>query len=307
MTNRSLTLPSTFWYPYIILGIGIMAGSTGPIFVRLAQAEGVPSAIVTAFRFLIASLLLTPLVLQNHMEEIRRLRRRDFAIIIAAGTIFSIQLTSNFEAFRHTSLLVAGVLVGSVPLWTALVERFIQRIRFHGAVWLGLFLALSGGILIAFSGSSAVVRPNENLLLGGGLALFGAVLGAGYLIMGRSVRHRVSFLPFLWLVFIGGAVIASATALVSGLSFAGYSAEGYLWVALATLFPQLIAHGAFNYALAYIPATLIGMSGQMVSAISAVAAFFIFQELPAPLQIVGSLVIAVGVALAIIGQARGKG
>ena len=307
MTNQSLTLPATRWYPYIILGIGTLAGSTGPIFIRLAQAEGVPSAIVTAFRFIIASLVLTPLVLQYHAHEIRLLCRRDVLITFVAGAIMSLQLTSNFESFRHTSILVSGVLVGSVPLWTALIERFIQQVRFGRAVWRGLFLALGGGILIALSGGSAVTSSPENLLLGGTLALFGALLGAFYLIIGRSVRHRVSFLLFLWLVFSSAAITAAATAIISGLRFTGYSDEGYFWVLMATLFPQLLAHGAFNYSLGYIPATLVGMSGQMVTAISAIVAFLVFKELPAPLQIGGSIVIAVGVVLAIIGQARSKG
>jgi drug/metabolite transporter (DMT)-like permease len=307
MTNYSLTLPSKSWYPYIILGIGTLAGSTGPIFIRLAQADGVPSAVVTAFRFIIASLVLTPLILRNHTHEIRQLRRRDLLITFTAGALLSLQLTSNFESFRHTSILIAGVLVGSVPLWTALIEHFIQKVHFGRAVWPGLFLALGGGILIAFSGGSAVASISEKLLLGSVLALCGAFLGALYLIIGRSVRHRMSFLPFVWLVFTSAAITASATAIIGGLRFTGYSIDGYFWVLMATLFPQLIAHGAFNYSLGYIPATLIGMSGQMVTAISAVAAFLVFQELPAPLQIGGSMVIAAGVVLAIIGQARSKG
>jgi len=307
MTNHSLMLPTTPWYPYIILGIGTLAGATGPIFIRLAQAEGVPSPVVTAFRFIIASLVLTPLILQNHTGEIRQLSRRDLFITFVAGATMSLQLTSNFESFRHTSVLVAGVLIGSMPLWTALIERFVQKVFLGRAVWLGLFLALGGGILIAGSGRSTVIRIIENPLLGGALALLGAFLGALYLIMGRSVRHRVSFLPFVWLVFISAAIAASATVVIGDLPFTGYNAEGYFWVLMATLFPQLIAHGAFNYALGFLPATMVGMSTQMVTAFSAIAAFLVFQELPAPLQIGGSIVIAAGVILAMIGQAHSKG
>lgn len=307
MTNPTHALTRPNWYPYIILAIGALAGATGPIFLRLAQAEGVPTPIITTFRFLIASLVFTPFVIQNHTDELRQLTRRDLLLTIAAGVIFSLQLTANFESFRHVSILISGVLMGSMPLWTALIERFAQKVHFDRAVWAGLALALAGGLLIGINGKSVTISITENLPLGSALALSGALLGALYLIMGRSVRQSITFVPFVWLVFSSATVTALITALIGGFRLTGYSAEGYFWVLMATLLTQLVGHSAFNYALAYIPATLIGMVGPTITVLSAIAAFLIFQELPAPLQIVGSAIITVGVVLAVIGQTHRKG
>jgi drug/metabolite transporter (DMT)-like permease len=257
----------------------------------------VPSPAITAIRFLIATLLFTPFVWNRYRDEIRRLSRRYVLAALTAGALLSLQLTTNFESYRLTSILIAGVLTGSVPLWTALIERFLMQTYLGRAVWIGLALALIGGVLIGLSGNaeSAGSQP----LVGAGLALAGALLGAVYLNIGRTIRSHVSFVPFVWLVFGSGALAALVTLLIGGYSLTGYSAEGYFWVLMAALLPQIVAHSAFSYTLAFIPATLISMSGQLVTVISAIVAFFIFAELPALLQIVGSTVIAIGVILAI--------
>ena len=79
-----------------------------------------------------------------------------------------------------------------------------------------------------------------------------------------------------------------------------------LWLLMLTLVPQLIGHSMFNFTLGYLPATLISISTQTVVVTSSILAFFIFDEVPLPLQILGSAVIVTGVLLAIWGQAKAK-
>ncbi|MBZ0301040.1 MAG: DMT family transporter [Anaerolineae bacterium] len=301
---NAVRLTTSQWWPYLIFGIGILAGSTGPIFLRLAQAEFVPSPIMTAFRLTIAALTFTPLVLRRYQAELRRLRKRDFVIALAAGGIFSIHFTFVFESYKFTSILIAGVLIGSIPLWTALIERFILHVHLGRTIWIGLGVALAGGAMISLSGIMASTDLGSGILIGGSLALTGAVLGAIYLVTGRTLRNHISFVPYVWLIFTSAAVISLLTVVVGGYSLSGYSPEGYFWVLMSTIFPQIIAHGSFNYVLAYLPATLISLSGQLTNVIGAAAAFFIFAELPGPLQIIGSAVIIVGVVMVIFGQSK---
>jgi drug/metabolite transporter (DMT)-like permease len=287
-----------------VFAIGILAGSTGPIFLRMAQAEHVPSPVITAIRLTMAALAFTPLVFNRHQAELRRLRRRDVVVALIAGAVFSIHFTFVFESYKFTSILIAGVIIGSIPLWTAFIERFILRVHLGRMVWIGLGIALAGGALISLSGVFASNDLGAGVLIGGSLALTGAVLGAVYLVVGRTLRNHISFVPFVWLIFASAAAVSLVTVLLGGYSLSGYSPEGYFWVLLATIFPQIIAHGSFNYVLAYLPATLISLSGQVTNVIGAAAAFFVFAELPGPLQMIGSAVIIVGVVMVIFGQAK---
>lgn len=293
------------WWPYFIFAVGTLAGATGPIFLRLTLAEGVPTPVITSFRLVIAALLFTPLVFKKYNAELKQLRRQNIWIALIAGTLFAVQFTVVFESYRFTSVLITGVLVGSAPLWTALIERFGLHIRLGRAVWIGLLLAIAGGVLISLSNTGEYLDSGAGLIIGGGLALAGAVTGAVYLVVGRSLRRHISFIPFIWLIFSSAAVVSLVVLLLGHHDLIGYSGSGYFWIAMSAIFPQIIAHGAFNYVLAYLPATLISISGQMTTVLSATAAFFIFSELPGPLQIAGSAVIAAGVTLVILGQTKG--
>ena len=60
----------------LILLAGILAVSTASIFIRLAQAEGVPSLVIAAYRLTLASLALAPLALTRYRSALRALTRR---------------------------------------------------------------------------------------------------------------------------------------------------------------------------------------------------------------------------------------
>jgi drug/metabolite transporter (DMT)-like permease len=300
---NAVSLRTSHWWPYFIFAIGTLAGSAGPIVLRYAHAQGVPSPVLTAFRLTISALLFTPLVFNRYGDELRRLSRKDVLVGILAGAIFAIHFMLVFDSYRFTTILIAGVLIGAIPLWTALIERFVLHERLGRAVWGGLAISLAGGAVISLSGSTST-HPGENLLVGGALALSAAVLGAVYLIVGRSLRRHVSFVPFTWLICSSAAVVALLTLAAGHIPITGYSTEGYFWILMAAIFPQLIAHGAFNYVLAYLSPTLVSMNGQLTNVLGAAAAFFLFAELPGPMQLIGSAIIIVGVMFVIFGQTK---
>ena len=77
----------------------------------------------------------------------------------------------------------------------------------------------------------------------------------------------------------------------------GFSGMTYVWILLLALVPQLIGHSIFNWILRYVPATLVAITtlGEPVG--SAVLAYFILQEIPASLTLVGGFLILAGIYL----------
>src|SRR3990172_485538 len=53
------------------ISIAILAVSTASIFIRFAQSEATPSIVIAALRLTFASLLLTPIVLTRHADDVR--------------------------------------------------------------------------------------------------------------------------------------------------------------------------------------------------------------------------------------------
>lgn len=287
-------------WPYVLILAAFFIGAGGPILIRLAQGEGIPSLVIVTYRQLISLLFFTPFVLSRHRHELRQLAPRDLLFAALAGIVMAARFLLVFEAYNNTSIMIVGVLSGSGPLWVALAETVFLKAALSRNIWLGLFLALAGGVVIAFAGFDGGTSLGNNPALGVLYSLLSAFLLAVYLNIGRSIRNRISFWPYVWLVFLFAAVTSVLATFAAGMSLTGYSAKGYLWLVVLTITAQIIAHGSINYVLAYVSATFVSISSQVSNVVSVLLAFVIFTELPGPLQIVGSVIIIAGVILATI-------
>jgi drug/metabolite transporter (DMT)-like permease len=290
--------PDPLFHPYLVIGFSVFAMSLGIIFIRIAQDESVPTQVIIAIRILLATLFITPFVLRNHMDVLRNMTRREWGLGFLAGIFFTGDFLMFTESINQTTILVAGVIGGSSSIWTAFLERSILKASISRNVWYGVILALVGGALIAVGGVGEDVSVGKNPLLGAGLAAGAAFFFACYLTTGRFLRSRLPMLVYTWMVFVAASVISWIVVIGSGVSVTGYSAEGYTMILAVTVTSQLLAHPGFNYSLAYVSATVMSMSGQMVTVVGAILALIAFNELPNALQIVGSVIVLIGVTIA---------
>jgi drug/metabolite transporter (DMT)-like permease len=287
---------------YLVVLMGAAAVSLAAIFIRLAQAEHIPSLFIAAGRLTIAALILTPFTLRKHWAEIRTLSRNEIVLALAAGLFLALHFATWILSLEYTSVLISVVLVTTNPLWIAVLEVAFLRAKLSRTVIIGLLIGLVGSIVAGLSASGNDISPGKAPLLGSILALTGAVAVAVYLVIGRKLRAKLSLLPYIWLVYSCAAIILLLVVAITGTTITGYSSQGYLWLVALALIPQLIGHSSFNYALKYFAATWVGIINQLEPVLSAVAAIIVFQEIPAPLQILGSVAILAGVILASIGH-----
>lgn len=305
MTEVATTEQSTL-RAYGVLFIGVIAVSMAAILIRLAQGQDVPSLLIAAGRLTLAALILTPSALRNprFMAQIRTLSRRDMLLVGVSGLFLAIHFATWVTSLEYTTVLISVVLVTTTPLWVALLEIFVLRASLTRGVIVGLIVVLSGSLIIGVSGEPEVADSGNQMIQGGILALIGAMAAAVYLTIGRHLRPRLSLIPYIWLVYGCAALILLGAVIVSGISITGYGFEGYLWVIALALVPQLIGHSSLNYALAYLPATLVSIATQAEPIGGAILALFIFSEVPGPWQIFGSIVILAGVTLTTLSQSK---
>ncbi len=309
--------------PYVVLLTGVFIAATSSILARLAQdgGNGAPSMVIAGWRLLVASVVLTPLVWRNHRPELRRLPRPDLRWGVIAGVLLAAHLGTWIASLAYTSVASSAALVTTNPLWVALAVRFIYGERLARNTVLGLAAGFIGSLLIALSDCgilmaeiSGIQLNLQNLLsppdkadtalFGDFLALLGAITVAGYLLVGRDLRRRLSNTAYVWLVYSVAAVTMVVVILVSGYSFTGYRPEIYLWMTLLGLGPQLLGHTAFNWALAHLSATFVALTilGEPIG--SAILAYFLFDETFAPVQLLGFLLLMVGITLGVMGEQK---
>lgn len=315
------------FFPYLVLMGGVLIAATSSILVRLAQAEGAPSLVVATWRLILSVLVLTPVAWRQQRRAPGPVGRRDLAWGLVAGTFLAVHLATWISSLEFTSVASSAALVTTNPLWVALAVVLIFRESLSRPMAIGLVIAFAGSLLITFSdGQILVFDPGaapflqfnwQNLiapagkadtaLLGDGLALLGAITGAGYLLVGRSLRRRLSTTAYVWLVYSAGMAVLVGLALIIRLPLAGYTLMAFLWMLLLALGPQLLGHTAFNWALAHLSTTFVALTilGEPVG--SAIFAYFLFGETFAPIQLTGFVLLLVGIGLGTVGeQANGE-
>ena len=179
---------------YGAVAVGLLVMSFASIFIRYAQSEGVPSLVIAMGRLLLAALVLTPLVLTRHRPALRLLRRHDLLLAAAAGALLAAHFATWILSLEYTSVLMSVVLVTTNSLWAAVLEFVFLRVRLRRGVLIGLMLAITGGVLIGLGGAGDS-GAGSNPMLGGALALAGAISMALYLIIGRTLAVRTGLVP----------------------------------------------------------------------------------------------------------------
>jgi drug/metabolite transporter (DMT)-like permease len=291
---------------YISLIISVLGFTLGTSFLKLALLSGVPASVIVMDRLLLSCIFLTPFAFSHMRRGSANLTTSDWLWSAAAGALMAIHLILIVDSLRFTTIMFNQVIVNTGPMWVALMEVFFLGARFSRLVWAGLAIALAGSALILVIG---ILENNlgtaSNVGLGNLLALMSAIVAASYIIMGRRLRQKISIMPYLWIMFGMGGIVAAFYNLMTQTPLGGYKLESYFWIVMVTIFPTLLGHAFFNFALGYLSATIVTLSGQIVILTASIAGALIFREYPTPGSILASAVIVTGVSLAILGQNGG--
>jgi drug/metabolite transporter (DMT)-like permease len=292
--------------PFAII-IALLAVSTASIFIRFAQRD-TPSLVIAALRLTFASLMLAPIAFIRYRTEIRALSQRDRVLGIFSGVFLAVHFATWITSLEYTTVASSVVLVSTGPLWVALLSPFFLKEPLTKFVLIGMLLALIGGTVIGLSNSCQIDQGftcpplNEFIqgeaFIGNFLALAGAWAVAGYLMIGRRLRAKMSLIPYIFVVYGVAAVILLIIMFAAGYTIFNWTPMSYMWIILLALVPQLIGHSTYNWALAYLPAVLVSIVtlGEPIG--SAVLAYFILDEAPTLLTVFGGILILTGIFFA---------
>ena len=293
--------------PPLSLFIAILAVSTASIFIRFAQTDA-PSLVIAALRLTFATLMIAPLALTRHREEIKSLTRSEFILGIISGLFLAVHFGTWITSLEYTSVASSVVFVATGPLWVALLSPMFLNEKLARAAIVGLALALLGGTVIGLSDACVIQNgihcPELSHIMegraiwGNFLALTGAWAVTGYLMIGRKLRAKMSLIPYIFIVYGIAALALIVIMFTAGESPFGYQPKTYGWIFLLAAIPQLIGHSTYNWALRYLPAAFVAVTtlGEPIG--SAILAYFILNETPQQATIIGGILILLGIYLA---------
>jgi len=275
---------------YFLLPIGIIAVSTASIFIKLCDA---PALIIATYRMTLASLILLPFA--NYRKVWKEWSKNEIGWLILSGILLAFHFAFWIASLKYTSVASSVVLVTTNPIFVGIGAWLFLKERIGLNLILGIILSVLGSGLISFGDMTI----SGETLIGDGLALLGAIAASGYLLIGRKMRKVQDLLSYISPVYSMAGLVLIGLSLAFQKPFFGYSSSTYLFLFLLAIIPQLIGHTTFNWALKYLPASMVAITilGEPIG--STILAYFILSEGLTIWKILGGISIFAGILIAL--------
>jgi len=276
---------------YLILTIGVMSVSFAAVFIRQAEA---PPLVIATYRLCLASLVVVPVAGARSRRELSGLLKRSILMSVLSGVFLAAHFGLWITSLDYTSVATSVILVTANPLFVAIASYFFFNERFERQTFLGIAVCIIGGVLIGYGNW----RIGIDSIIGGLLALSGALAMAGYLLIGRSVRKSMGLLNYAAISYSSAGLLLLLITVAYGYPLFDYTGNTYAMMVLLAVIPQLLGHLSLNWSLRYVSATLVTIAilGEPVGA--TILAFIILNEAPTVLEIGGGFLILLGIFIA---------
>jgi drug/metabolite transporter (DMT)-like permease len=278
--------------PYVTLSLGIIFLSISPLFTHWADAPGV---VTSFYRMVIAVMVLTPFITHIFPTQTTQgspqFTWHQVCVPVLAGVFSGIDHSLWGTALKETSVANATLLNYISPLWVSLVAIVVFKERYKAYYWVGLALVLVGSI-------SVLNILNTNLTFnvrGEGFAVLSSFFYAGYFLLTQKGRTFFSTLQQLYISLAACALTIGVILVIFQVPIIGFSRSTYLIFLLAALFSQLLGYFSLTHALGKIPASIVSPSLTLQPVITAVLAIPFANQSLANHQIIGGLLVLVGI------------
>jgi drug/metabolite transporter (DMT)-like permease len=197
---------------------------------------------------------------------------------------------------KYVSGAVAGVIIGALPVVTALLSSFFTQDVPLRAVWAGSLLSFFGVGLVSVAGFSAA---GEQPLLGGTLVFLGVASWAVYTIGSRAIMDRVPALTVNWTTLLAATLLqipllwTDQKVLRAG--FASVALSDWLALAYLVVFATAIAQQAWLFGVKGIGPSRASVFGNLTPVAAVALSALILNEAVGMIEIIGIVFILCGV------------
>ncbi|MBI3752116.1 MAG: DMT family transporter [Chloroflexi bacterium] len=300
----------------VLTVVSAFSFGSGALFAKPVYAEGVGWHVLMAWRFLVgATLAWAWLLLNPHLRAaLRRLRRRDVAVSLALGVLYTGNSATYFAGIETVSASLAALIVYIYPALVAVLSLQVGRPLEGRRAWGALGIALAGVALAVGNIDGATAPPMSGLLLIAAspviytvwIVLSARLSGEGRTRVGADTGARVNPLA-------AGTVMLSATAATYWLSalvlhqpvlpaqIPAGAWFGLIGVGVVSTFVAVLAFYGGAHRIGAARASIVSTVEPIWTI---VLAGLLFGESLGPLQLVGGAMILGGVILAQTGGSR---
>jgi len=278
-----------------MLFVGLLTFGFAPILVRFAT--DIEPLALAALRTGFAVFCLLPFWIPQR-KSISELKERGISRMLLALTGVCLGLHFSFwiASLHYTSVASASVLVTMHPVMLIVAESLIFKKSFRKIVWAGVFVSFSGSVMLGLA-DDASLEMFPQALLGNALAFTAAVIFVVYFMLGRKIRQYTEWIDYVFYVYLYATITCGVLTIIWVGGLPAISGTAILVGFALAVGPTIIGHGSMNYAVKYVSPTLLSTLILSEAVFAAIAAYFIFDEMPSALSFGAMAIIMTGVTL----------
>ncbi|MBW1715658.1 MAG: DMT family transporter [Deltaproteobacteria bacterium] len=287
---------------FVGLSVGAVAISFASIFIKFC--DDVPSIMIATYRLTISSIILLTIA-KGRGIRFTSFSKKQLFMGMLGGLFLSLHFCFWISSLKFTSVASSVVLVTTNPIFVGLFSYLLFREKQPPELILGIILSFSGSIILAIgdSGLQGLSIQNPSFLLGDVLALVGAIMTSGYLMVGSRLREEMDVLSYISVVCTFSACFLLMASVSWAIPFTGYKASSYVYMALLAIVPQLIGHTAINWALKHLKTSMVAITILWEPVGASILAYIIFHETIKSFQGTGIVLIFLAI---IISSRKGR-
>jgi drug/metabolite transporter (DMT)-like permease len=273
---------------YILLAVGIFFLSLSGILIKIATA---PPLITAFYRMILTVLLLSPYFFYKHRGKLRYFL--DYRPIVV-GFLLAVHFILWISSIQYTDISNSVIFVAMQPLFTIILEYLFAREDLKEGAVIGIIMALIGSSIISIGDFYQL----GDKLFGNFLALSAALFASSYLFIGRGVRKKLDYFPYLYILYSYAALFLGIGVYFFDLPFSGYGLNNYLIFLALAIGPTLIGHSILNFAVRYLSTSIVSLSILGEPIITTFLAWLLLNEAVRLTTIFGGAFILGGIYLA---------
>lgn len=272
----------------LIVLLGVVFVSFSSI---ITKASNAPALIIAAYRLGFTVCLLLPSIVGKKFDEIKNTDSKTLGICIISGIFLALHFATWITSIKYTSITSSTVLVNTHPIFIVLGSLFILKEKISKDVLISIGIALIGSIIISLGDFSL----GSNVLYGDILAVMGAFFVAGYMMIGRVVRQKLSVTAYTFIVYLSSTITLILLSLFTQTPLYPYSLHEMLKFLMLAVFCTILGHSIFNWALEHVKPTYVSTAILGEPVFATIWAVILFKEIPMLWQIIGSVIILYGI------------
>lgn len=284
---------------------GILAAicyGTNPLGALNLYAEGMQTSSVLFYRFGLAWLIITCVMLYRSMpqrgasRETLKVSRREFGALTLLGMLFAVSSLTLYLSFHLMDAGVASTILFTYPVMTAV----IMAVFFHEKVsWVTVVsIALSViGVMLLYWGDGATTLP----LLGVLLVLMSALSYALYIIVVNRAKLQMSSFKINFFVLFYCAAAMLLYSFISGEALVlPPSLRSWFFVCWLAIVPAIMALVLMVYAAKLVGSTTTAILGALEPLTAVLIGILVFGESFTVTLAVGIFLILAAVTLIVV-------